>query len=70
MIRGFGPDVDPAALGYPVTAFATLEIHAVLRTVLTRMRLRPASRRPARPRRRAVTLMPRTGARVIALPLA
>jgi DNA-binding Lrp family transcriptional regulator len=26
VIRGFGPDVDPAALGYPVTAFATLEI--------------------------------------------
>ncbi|MCM2392257.1 Lrp/AsnC family transcriptional regulator [Streptomyces albipurpureus] len=25
-LRGFGPDVDPAALGYPVTAFATLEI--------------------------------------------
>lgn len=26
VIRGFGPDVDPAALGYPVTAFATLQI--------------------------------------------
>lgn len=26
VIRRFGPDVDPAALGYPVTAFATLEI--------------------------------------------
>ncbi|KIF74634.1 AsnC family transcriptional regulator [Streptomyces sp. 150FB] len=26
VIRGFGPAVDPAALGYPVTAFATLEI--------------------------------------------
>ncbi|MFD9422779.1 MULTISPECIES: Lrp/AsnC family transcriptional regulator [unclassified Streptomyces] len=26
VIRGFGPDVDPAKLGYPVTAFATLEI--------------------------------------------
>ncbi|ONK13965.1 Lrp/AsnC family transcriptional regulator [Streptomyces sp. MP131-18] len=26
VIRGFGPDVDPAALGFPVTAFATLEI--------------------------------------------
>jgi DNA-binding Lrp family transcriptional regulator len=26
VIRGFGPDVDPTALGYPVTAFATLEI--------------------------------------------
>jgi DNA-binding Lrp family transcriptional regulator len=26
VIQGFGPQVDPAALGYPVTAFATLEI--------------------------------------------
>ncbi|MFV2121053.1 Lrp/AsnC family transcriptional regulator [Streptomyces sp. Act-28] len=26
VIRGFGPEVDPTALGYPVTAFATLEI--------------------------------------------
>ena len=26
VIHGFGPEVDPAALGYPVTAFATLEI--------------------------------------------
>jgi DNA-binding Lrp family transcriptional regulator len=26
VVRGFGPEVDPAALGYPVTAFATLEI--------------------------------------------
>jgi len=26
VIRGYGPDVDPAALGYAVTAFVTLEI--------------------------------------------
>ena len=26
VIRGWGPEVDPAALGYPVTAFITLEI--------------------------------------------
>lgn len=26
VIRGYGPDVDPAALGYPVTGFLTLEI--------------------------------------------
>jgi len=26
VIRGFGPDIDVAALGYGVTAFATLEI--------------------------------------------
>ncbi|GAA4608533.1 Lrp/AsnC family transcriptional regulator [Actinoallomurus liliacearum] len=29
VIRGFGPDVDPAALGYQVTAFVTLEIRQV-----------------------------------------
>lgn len=26
VIRGFGPDIDPGALGYGVTAFVTLEI--------------------------------------------
>lgn len=26
VVRGFGPQLDPEALGYPVTAFATLEI--------------------------------------------
>ncbi len=26
VIRGWGPEVDPVALGYPVTAFLTLEI--------------------------------------------
>ncbi|THV39776.1 Lrp/AsnC family transcriptional regulator [Glycomyces buryatensis] len=26
VIRGFGPNVDPAALGYPVMAFVTLEL--------------------------------------------
>ncbi|MCW2946472.1 MAG: transcriptional regulator, AsnC family [Actinoallomurus sp.] len=26
VIRGFGPEVDPAALGYQVTAFVTLQI--------------------------------------------
>ena len=26
VVRGFGPDVDPAAVGYGVTAFATVEI--------------------------------------------
>jgi DNA-binding Lrp family transcriptional regulator len=26
VVRGFGPDIDPAAAGYVVTAFATLEI--------------------------------------------
>ena len=26
VIRSFGPELEPAALGYPVTAFATLEI--------------------------------------------
>lgn len=27
VVRGFGPQVDPAALGFGVTAFVTLEIH-------------------------------------------
>jgi DNA-binding Lrp family transcriptional regulator len=26
VIRGWGPDLDPEAIGYPVTAFVTLEI--------------------------------------------
>jgi DNA-binding Lrp family transcriptional regulator len=26
VVRGFGPDIDPAAAGYAVTAFATIEI--------------------------------------------
>jgi DNA-binding Lrp family transcriptional regulator len=26
VVRGWGPDLDPAAIGYPVTAFVTLEI--------------------------------------------
>ena len=26
VVRGWGPDVDPAAVGFPVTAFVTLEI--------------------------------------------
>lgn len=26
VIRGFGPDIDPAAVGYPVTAFCSVEI--------------------------------------------
>jgi DNA-binding Lrp family transcriptional regulator len=26
IVIGWGPDIDPAALGYPVTAFVTLEI--------------------------------------------
>lgn len=29
VVRGFGPDIDAAALGYGVTAFATLEIRQV-----------------------------------------
>jgi DNA-binding Lrp family transcriptional regulator len=29
VITGFGPDVDPAALGYQVTAFVTLQIRQV-----------------------------------------
>ncbi len=29
VVTGWGPDLDPAALGYPVTAFLTLEIRQV-----------------------------------------
>jgi DNA-binding Lrp family transcriptional regulator len=29
VITGYGPEVDPAALGYPITAFVTLEIRQV-----------------------------------------
>lgn len=47
---------------------ANLELRVVLRSVVRRMQLCPADRRPARPRRRAVTLAPRTGVRVIAQP--
>jgi cytochrome P450 len=46
--------------------FATMEMRVVLRTVLSTLRLSPASKRSSRARRRAVTLIPRTGARVVA----
>ncbi len=36
VIRGFGPDVDPAALGYGVTAFATLQIRQGRGTAVAR----------------------------------
>jgi DNA-binding Lrp family transcriptional regulator len=29
VVRGWGPDVDPAAIGYDVTAFVTLELRQV-----------------------------------------
>ncbi len=29
VVTGYGPEVDPGALGYPVTAFVTLEIRQV-----------------------------------------
>ena len=45
--------------------FATLEMQVVLRTVLARCRLAPAGPRPERQQRRAVTLQPRHGTRVI-----
>lgn len=45
--------------------FATLEMQVVLRTVLTHGRLVPADARPARQQRRAITLRPRGGTRVI-----
>jgi cytochrome P450 family 135 len=45
-------------------ALALLEIKVVLREILTRLELAPASDRPARATRRGVTLAPRGGARV------
>lgn len=49
-------------------AFATMEIRIVLSTILRRFRLRPARSRLEPARRRAVTLVPRSGARVVAVP--
>jgi len=43
---------------------ATLELREVLRTVVTRTDLRAADPAMERPRRRAVTVMPRHGCRV------
>ncbi|MHB8463854.1 MAG: cytochrome P450 [Acidimicrobiales bacterium] len=45
--------------------FATLEMQVVLRTVLANCRLAPADARQERQKRRAVTLQPRRGTRVI-----
>jgi hypothetical protein len=45
--------------------FATLEMRVVLRTILAHCRLVPADARQERQRRRAVTLQPRHGTRVI-----
>jgi cytochrome P450 len=46
-------------------AFATLELRTVLRTVIPELTMTPARRRLEKPRRRAVTLIPRHGAPVI-----
>ena len=46
-------------------SFAQTEIKVVLRTLLERSRLRPASRRPEVPRVRHVTIVPSRGARVV-----
>ena len=55
IVTGFGPDVDPAAIGYGVTAFATLEIRqghgheASPRTWRRSPRCSRPTRSPARP---------------------
>ena len=36
VITGYGPEVDPAALGYEVTAFITLEIRQAAATIQSR----------------------------------
>jgi cytochrome P450 len=46
-------------------AFATFEMSTVIRTVVERCDIRPASRRPARMERRGITLVPRDGARIV-----
>jgi cytochrome P450 len=46
-------------------AFATYEMRIVLRCILERCDLEAPDRRPERPRRRAVTFIPRNGTRVI-----
>jgi cytochrome P450 len=46
-------------------AFAQLELRTILRTVLERAELRPASGRPARTRRRAIVLAPSNGAEAV-----
>ena len=46
-------------------AFATLEIRVVLRTLLRRATLRPASDKPERMHRRAIVIAPRHGARSV-----
>jgi cytochrome P450 len=48
-------------------SFALMEMRVVLRRVLERTRLRPASRRPERVLRRGVTMVPRGGVRVVRL---
>jgi cytochrome P450 len=45
-------------------SFALLEMRVVLARVLERAELRPAGRRPERPRRRGVTMVPDRGARM------
>jgi hypothetical protein len=46
-------------------SFATYEMTVIVRTVLERARLRPASERPERVRVHAITLVPGRGARVV-----
>jgi len=46
-------------------SFATFEMATVIRTVLERCEIRPASRRPARMERRGITIVPRDGARIV-----
>jgi cytochrome P450 len=46
-------------------SFATFEMATVIRTVLERCEIRPASRRPARMERRGITIVPRDGGRIV-----
>ena len=63
--RGSRSVAAPAAAWAP--AFATFEMATVIRTVLERCDIRPASRRPARMERRGITIVPRDGGRIVVM---
>ncbi|MCW3065142.1 MAG: cytochrome [Solirubrobacterales bacterium] len=72
--RFLGPDAPDTYTWIPFgggtrrclgASFATFEMRVVLRRVLERAALRPASRRPDRPERRGITIVPKRGVRVV-----
>jgi cytochrome P450 len=72
--RFLGPDAPDTYTWIPFgggtrrclgASFATFEMRVVLRRVLERAALRPASRRPDTPQRRGITIVPKRGVRVV-----